>query len=417
MSKYVINGQHELFGEVYVHGAKNSILPILAATILCKGTSIIKNCPRLSDVNNSINILKYLGCKCFFKGNTVTVDSTTINCCRVPDNLMLKMRSSIIFLGAILGRCKNAIVTSPGGCELGPRPIDLHISALKSMGAVVREGHGRIEFDAPCGLKGTTINLSFASVGATENIILAATNASGITTINNAAKEPEICDLANFLNSCGANISGAGTDTITINGVNHLKGCVHTVVPDRIVATTYMSAAAVTGSNITIKGVEPSHLTSVLSVFVEAGCDLKYCKDSINFKAPKKLSKVSTIRTATYPGFPTDAGPLVLAMLSLSKGTTVMVENIFENRYRYIDELRRFGANIKTEGKIAIVEGVDYLSAAPCKCTDLRGGAALVVAALAAKGTTVVDNIFHIKRGYENIDITLAQLGASIKEV
>ena len=417
MSKLIINGGNRLFGEVKIHGAKNSVLPILAATVLCNGTSIIHNCPELSDVNASINILKHLGCKCSFKNNIVSVDTNTLRCSRIPDRLMLKMRSSVIFLGAILGRCGNAVISSPGGCELGPRPIDLHISALKRLGAEVKESHGLIEFNAPDGMKGTEINLSFASVGTTENIILAAATAKGDTVIHNAAKEPEICDLADFLNACGARIFGAGTDTVTICGVDSLKCCTHTVIPDRIAAASYMAAAAVTGGEITLKNVIPMHLTAINSVFEESGCKIRCEDNSLCLRAPQRLVRVSTIRTAIYPGFPTDAGPLVLAMLSVSHGTSIIVENIFENRFRYVDELKRLGVNIKTEGRVAIVEGVRSLSAAPCKCTDLRGGAALVVAALAAKGTTVINDIHHIKRGYENIDSRLALLGANIKEV
>lgn len=417
MSKLLINGGKTLFGNVKIHGAKNSALPLLAATVLCKGNSVIHNCPNLSDVNASINILKHLGCKCKFLDNTVFVDANQIRCCKIPDTLMLKMRSSVIFLGAILSRCGTAIISSPGGCELGPRPIDLHISALKRMGATVKERHGHIEFNAPYGLNGAEIQLSFASVGATENIILAAVTAKGCTIIHNAAKEPEICDLADFLNKCGAQICGAGTDTIIIYGANSLIGCVHEVIPDRIVAASYMAAAAITGGEITLCNVKPQHLIAVTSVFEEAGCILNTTNESIKIISPKKLSRVSTIRTSVYPGFPTDAGPLVLAMLSLANGTSIVVENIFENRFRYIDELKRLGANIRIEGRVAIVEGVNLLTGAPCKCTDLRGGAALIVAALAAKGQTIVENIHHIKRGYENIDVGLSNLGADIKEI
>lgn len=417
MSKLVINGGNRLFGEVSIHGAKNSVLPILAATVLCNGNSIIHNCPELSDVNASLNILRHLGCNCSFKNNTVTVDTNEIRCSRIPDSLMLKMRSSVIFLGAILGRCGNAVISSPGGCELGPRPIDLHISALKRLGAKVTESHGLIEFNAPKGLSGANINLSFASVGATENIILAASTAKGVTLIHNAAKEPEICDLADFLNSCGARIFGAGTDVITIYGVDGLKYCEHTVIPDRIAAATYMAAVAITGGEIFLTNVIPSHLTAINSVFEEAGCQIKCDGKSIIVKAPQRLSRVSIVRTAIYPGFPTDAGPLVLAMLTKASGTSVVVENIFENRFRYIDELKRLGANVRVEGRVAIVEGVDSLSGATCKCTDLRGGAALVVAALAAQGATVVGDIHHIKRGYENIAERLSLLGADIKEI
>lgn len=417
MSELIVNGGNRLCGEIKIHGAKNSVLPILAATVLCHGTSIIHNCPKLSDVNASINILKHLGCTCSFKNNTVTVDTNDLKCYKIPDTLMREMRSSVIFLGAILGRCKSAVISSPGGCELGPRPIDLHISALKKLGAVVTEKHGFIEFDAPDGLFGADINLSFASVGATENIILAAATASGITVIHNAAKEPEICDLADFLNKSGAKIYGCGTDTVTIYGVDSLNCCTHTVIPDRIVAATYMAATAITGGCVTLKGIVASHLTAINFVFEEAGCEIKCRGKNLCIRAPKRLLRVSTVRTAVHPGFPTDAGPLVLAMLSRACGTSVMVENIFENRFRYIDELKRFGAKIKIEGRVAIVEGVSSLSAAPCRCTDLRGGAALVVAALAAKGTSVIGDICHIKRGYEDIAKQLELLGADIKEV
>ena len=417
MPKLLINGGRSLQGEVTVQGAKNSALPLLAATVLCKGTSYIHNCPKLSDVYASINILKYLGCKCTFIDNSISVDTSTLVCRRIPDRLMLKMRSSVIFLGAILGRCGNAIISSPGGCELGPRPIDLHISALRRMGAVVKEKHGYIEFDTPNGLNGAEINLSFASVGATENIILAAATANGITIIHNAAKEPEICDLADFLNSCGARIYGVGSDTITIYGVDTLKCTSHMVIPDRIVAATYMAAAAITGGEIVLNGVISSHLTAVNSVFEEAGCEINITDKKIYFKAPQRLSNVSKIRTAIHPGFPTDAGPLILAMLTLSCGTSIVIENIFENRFRYVDELKRLGANIKVEGRVAVIEGVRSLSAASCKCTDLRGGAALVIAGLAANGTTKIDDIYHIKRGYEKIDYNLSLLGANIKEI
>lgn len=417
MSKLIINGGKRLFGELTIQGAKNSVLPILAATVLCNNTSVIHNCPKLSDVSAAINILKYLGCECFYVNNTVTVDTKKLHCSKIPNKLMQKMRSSIMFLGAILARCGNAIISSPGGCELGPRPIDLHINALKLLGATVTESHGFIEFNAPNGLCGTQINLSIASVGATENIILAAVTAKGNTIIHNAAKEPEICDLAAFLNSCGAQILGAGTDTITIFGVDGLSGCTHNVIPDRIATATYMAAAAITGGEIVLKNVAPSHISAINSVFEETGCKLSCNNNSLSLKAPPKLNRVSTIRTAIHPGFPTDAGPLILAMLTLSKGTSVIVENIFENRFRYVDELKRLGANVQIEGKVAIVEGVNTLSGANCKCTDLRGGAAIVIGALAAKGRSVISDIHHIKRGYENIDTSLALLGANIKEV
>lgn len=417
MPKLILNGRKRLCGEITVQGAKNSVLPILAATILCEEKSILHNCPKLSDVMASIKILRHLGCICAFKENSISVDSNNFKCKRIPDKLMLEMRSSVIFLGAILGRCGCAIISNPGGCELGPRPIDLHISSLKRLGVFVKESHGIIEFNAPDGLIGNEINLSFASVGATENIILAAVTARGKTIIYNAAKEPEIYDLCDFLNSCGARIYGAGTDTITIYGTKNLKGCTHNVIPDRIVTATYMAAAAITGGEIILNNVNISHITAIRSVFEESGCIVKTNNKRLHLKAPQKLSRVSTVRTAVYPGFPTDAGPIILSMLTLSNGSSIIVENIFENRFRYVDELRRLGAKINVEGRVAIVEGVNKLSGASCKCTDLRGGAALVIAGLAAKGTTIIDDIFHIKRGYEKIDYNLSLLGADIKEI
>lgn len=416
MSKLIITGGKRLSGEISVHGAKNSVLPILAATVLNRGVSTIHNCPDLSDVKSAVKILRHLGCRCSLSKGTVTVDSNTLKCSQIPDELMREMRSSVMFLGAILGRCGRASISAPGGCELGPRPIDLHISSLIKLGAKVREKHGIIEFSVPEKLKGCEINLSFASVGATENIILAAAVAEGVTVIHNAAKEPEICDLADFLNHCGARIYGCGTDTVTVYGSQELNGCEHTVIPDRIAAATYMAAAAVTGGNIILKNVNPQHLKAVNAVFEEAGCDIKLTNNSLSLYAPQRLKRVSTVRTVVYPGFPTDAGPLVLAMLSKACGTSVLVENIFENRFKYVDELKRFGAKISIQGRVAVIEGTDTLSAAPCKCTDLRGGAALVIASLAACGTSVIDEIHHIKRGYENISERLGALGANIYE-
>jgi len=324
------------------------------------------------------------------------------------------MRSSVVFLGAIIGRTGKAVISSPGGCELGPRPIDMHISSLERLGVRIKEEHGYLHCDTPNGLIGAEIALSFPSVGATENIILAATLAKGTTVIHNAAKEPEISNLADFLNSAGARICGAGSDTVYIKGVKALHSTEQSIIPDRIVAATYMAAAAVTGGEISLKGVMPSHMMSMLSVFRESGCDIDVSNKTLKFKAPKKLLRVPTVRSLAYPGFPTDSGPIIISMLSLSNGISVFIENIFENRFRYVDELNRLGTKIKTEGKIAVIDGVDALSGAYCKCTDLRGGAALVIAGLAAKGTTVIDEIQHINRGYDNIVEKLKSINADI---
>ena len=416
MKEIRIQGGKGLFGEIDIQGAKNSILPVLAATILCGGECVIHNCPNLSDVDTSVRILRNLGCSCSVEGNTVTVNSRDINCCEIPDDLMREMRSSIVFLGAILARCGKAVLSSPGGCELGPRPIDLHLSSLKRMGVSIKEEHGMLSCTCESRIKGETINLCFPSVGATENIILAAATADGITTINNAAKEPEISDLADFLNSAGARIYGAGSDTIVIHGVEKLHGTNHSIIPDRIVAATYMAAAVMNGGEIKLKNVMPSNMVSLLWAFNECGCKTEVNCRSITVKSNGELKRIPTVRSLVYPGFPTDAGPILISMLSISKGTSVFVENIFESRYKYIDELKRFGAKIKTEGKVAVIEGVRKLSAANVRCTDLRGGAALVLAGLVAEGETEISEIHHIERGYDDIVGTLSSVGAMISQ-
>lgn len=414
MSEIIISGGKQLSGVLKVQGAKNSVLPVLAATVLCGKECVIHNCPALSDVETSIKILRALGCTAEKEGDAVTVNSAAVSGYEIPDGLMREMRSSVVFLGAVIGRCKRAVISSPGGCELGPRPIDLHLSSLEKMGVTVKEEHGFLYCAAENGLHGTEINLGFPSVGATENIILAAATAEGMTVIHGAAKEPEISDLADFLNSAGARIYGCGSDTVRIYGVERLGGAEHTIIPDRIAAATYMACAAVTGGTLTLSDIMPSHMVSVFWVFKECGCNIELSGKSVRISAPERLLRVPTVRSLVYPGFPTDAGPIAVAMLSLAKGTSVFVENIFENRFRYVDELKRFGAKIKTEGKTAVIEGVSELSGANCKATDLRGGAALVIAALAAKGESRIGEIHHIERGYDDIAANLKQLGADI---
>ncbi len=417
MSDIIVEGLSRLEGSVNIQGSKNAVLPIIAATVLSNGRSYINNCPYLSDVLASIKILECLGAECKFEGNTLTVDSTNIDNYCVPDNLMREMRSSSLFLGAIIGRTGKAVICNPGGCELGPRPIDLHIKALKSLGATVNEYNGCIEFSSDNGLKGNEIQLSFPSVGATENIILASVTAKGRTVVRNCAREPEIVDLARYLNLCGAKIKGAGKDTVIVEGVKQLNGADYFVMPDRIVASTYISAAAITGGKINIKNIYPDNLNSIISVYKEAGCNFEINGNSLVVDAPNRLNAVSTVRSLVYPGFPTDSGPMLIASLTKSKGSTIFVENIFENRFRYVDELKRMGADISVEGKVAVVDGINETYGANCEATDLRGGAALVVAALGAKGKTKITKIEHIKRGYEDIVRDLSYLGADIKEV
>ncbi len=414
MSRLEIMGSKKLCGEIEVQGAKNSVLPILAASMLCDAPCIIHNCPNISDVDAALRILCHLGCKVKRNGNDVWCDAASLSAFDIPDSLMREMRSSVVFLGAILARFGRAVISSPGGCELGPRPIDLHLSSLKALGVAIEEDGGNLYCRANEGLKGAEISLSFPSVGATENIILAACLAKGKTVIHNAAKEPEISDLGDFLNRAGAKISGCGSDIIEIIGVGRLSGIEHRIIPDRIAAATYLCAAAATGGTIALSGAMPSQMMSVLSVLKESGCELCINNKCIRLKAPNRLQRVSTVRTLVHPGFPTDAGPCVIAMLSKSRGTSVFVENIFENRYRYIDELNRLGAKIKTEGRVAVIDGTDRLRGAKCSCTDLRGGAALVVAALSAEGRSEIDNIQHILRGYDNICENFKMLGADI---
>ena len=418
MDKIVINGGRKLNGEITVQGAKNSVLPILVATLLVDGVSIIHNCPLLSDVDATIKILQYLGCKVSRENHTITVDSTDVSRDDVPDNLMREMRSSIVFLGGILGRMGRAKLSTPGGCEIGLRPIDLHLSSMEQFGATVTDEDGFIVCKADeKGLEGTRITLSFPSVGATENIILAATLAKGTTVISNAAREPEISDLADFLNRCGARIRGAGDSTVVIEGVAKLTPAEHTVIPDRIVASTYLIAAAMTGGKIIINSIVPSHIAPIIQPLRESGCSIEVNKKQVVLESPKTLKRIRMIRTMPHPGFPTDVQAQIMALTTVADGTSVIVENIFESRYKHIGELLRFGAKIHVEGRMAVVEGVHRLNGANVRATDLRGGSAMILAGLQARGTTEITEIYHIDRGYENPEKTLSELGADIKRM
>lgn len=417
MSKLLVNGRQRLEGSVSVQGAKNSALPVLAATVLTNGESVIFNCPNLSDVEASACILRYLGCEATRTGSTMVVKNNGINRHDIPDALMRKTRSSIVFLGAVLARTGRVKLSFPGGCEIGMRPIDLHLSALRRLGAEIKERHGYLDCRAPHGLKGCKIALSFPSVGATEDIMIAACTACGTTTITNAAREPEICDLAEYLNACGASIYGAGEGVIVIDGVRSLHSAAHTIIPDRIAAATLLSCAAVTGSEIVLEDVVSSHLGAVLPVFEQAGCALSRCDNQLKITAPRRLRGMKIIRTMPYPGFPTDAQAPLLAMSCVADGVTVFIENIFENRYRHTGELCRMGADIRTEGKIAVIEGVGGLYGATVEATDLRGAAALVIAGLCAEGTTEISGVSFLDRGYESLEQTLTALGADVKRI
>lgn len=413
--RLIVKGGIKLGGEINLQGAKNSALPILAATLVTKGESVIHNCPRLCDVNSALRILSHLGLYCKREKDSVTVKSDGLKTSQITQKLMRSMRSSIVFLGAVVANCGQCSLSLPGGCELGPRPVDMHIAALRKMGVEVVENYPEIECKTPNGIKGANILLPFPSVGATENIILAACKAKGKTVIKNAAREPEITDLATFLKKCGAKISGEGTSTIVIEGVKELYGCEYSVMPDRIAAATFMSAAAITNGSIAIKNVNPQDLESTNEVFDSMGCNVySYC-DTLYLTSKKPLRAVKIIKTMPYPGFPTDAQAIIAAPLCIAQGTSVIVENIFENRFCYTAELSRMGADIKTQGKIAVIEGVKKLGGATLYATDLRGGAAMIIASLAAYGESEIYDIAHIDRGYDSIENTLSLLGADIK--
>ena len=416
--KLVINGGRRLEGEIQVHGAKNSALPLLAATILAHGECILHNCPMLTDVDAACRILSCLGCRCSRNGSTVCVDSSNVCGNEIPDNLMREMRSSIVFLGAVLGRTRRCRLTFPGGCELGARPIDLHLAALREMGAEIEEQHGWLECAAPGGLHGARVTLSFPSVGATENIMLAAACAEGTTEIHNAAREPEIVDLAEFLNKCGARISGAGGSTIAFEGVKRLEPSEHSVIPDRIAAGTYLCCAAATRGELILTRCCQEHMMGFLPVLESMGCRIyPYGGGKLYISCTRRLTAPPTIRTMPYPGFPTDIQAPFTALSSVAEGTSVFVENIFENRYRHVPELIRLGASIKVEGRVAVVQGVPALSGARVCAGELRGGAALVTAALAAEGTSEISGVCYIDRGYESIEKTLRSVGADISRV
>jgi UDP-N-acetylglucosamine 1-carboxyvinyltransferase len=414
MASLVINGGRRLNGSLTAQGSKNSALPILAATYLVNGKSIIHNCPRLSDVECTIKILENLGCKTERHGTDLIVDSTSASGCEIPENLMREMRSSVVFLGAILGKAKKAKISTPGGCEIGLRPIDLHLFAMRKLGVEIEESYGKLLCTIPQKLKGTKITLTFPSVGATENAILLASVARGTTTIINAAREPEIIDLCNFLSKCGAKISGAGESVIVIEGVEKLEAAEHSVICDRIAAATYLFAGAITGGDVTLKNTVPQHLNSILPVLEETGCEISIKCNEIRLKAPLRLRRIDKLITQPYPGFPTDAQAPIMTLTVVADGTSVIVENIFESRFKHVPELLRMGAKIRTEGRVAVIDGVKRLYGASVVSPDLRGGSALVLAGLVAYGTTEVGSLKHIDRGYENFENNLCMLNADI---
>ncbi len=413
--KLIIEGGKPLEGELKVQGAKNSVLPIIAAATMCSGETVIENCPKITDTYASSRILTHLGFNCTFENNVMTIKNNGHKTNEIPDELMREMRSSIIYMGALVGAYGECTMTFPGGCELGPRPIDMHLCSMRKLGAKVSDEHGVIRCTAENGLSGAKINLNYPSVGTTENIILAAVMAKGETIISNAAREPEIIDLSEFLNRCGAKIKGAGNSTVIIEGVKKLHGCTYSVMSDRIAAATYISAAAATNGEITLTGIEGGICDSFLPVIEQMGCRVYSFADRLYINSPKRLRAVNKITTMPHPGFPTDAQAVVMAALCKSLGSSIFVENIFENRYRHVDALVKMGADIRVIGKAAIVNGNERLYGAKVSATDLRGGAAMVVAGFAAEGMTQISDIHHIDRGYENIEKSFSILGGKVR--
>lgn len=413
MEKLVIEGGRPLSGTIKIHGAKNAALPILAASMMADGMVTIVNVPELSDIQVMLDILRALGCQAEHKGDTVRLNTSTSHSSHIPESLMSQMRSSIFLMGPLLARFGSVQVYQPGGCAIGERKIDLHLRGLKALGAEIEES-GNTIICTTKGLKGTEISLDYPSVGATENIMMAACMADGLTTISNAAREPEIQDLQNFLNAMGAEIIGAGTDTITVKGVSALNPCTYRVIPDRIVAGTFMVAAAVTKGNVTLENVNPSHLTSVIHVLKRAGVQIVIDGDIINVSSLARSKAVERIVTSPHPSFPTDLQSQIMVLLSLADGLSIVKETVFEGRFKHVDELSRMGADIRVDLNSAFIKGVPRLYGATVEATDLRAGAALVIAGLAAHGTTVVEQIHHIDRGYDRIEQMLARLGAQI---
>lgn len=413
MDIWHIRGGHRLEGACFVQGSKNASLPILAASIISPVRAELMNVPQLKDVDAALQILRHLGCTAEQRGNDVYIDSKAVSCSSIPHSLMVEMRSSVIFMGALLARCGEAWLSLPGGCQLGKRPIDIHLAALRKLGAEIEEDCGDIHCKAKR-LIGTDIVFPFPSVGATENTMLAASVAEGTTVIHGAAREPEIVALQQYMRAMGVSVFGAGTDTVTVGETDAEDYVGYRIMPDRIVASTIACAAAGTGGDVELRGVDPRQFSTVIHFLKRAGCDIISTDRSVRLKAPQKLQAVEGIETAPYPGFPTDAQPVLMAALLKAEGRSSITENIFENRYRQVPELRRLGADIVLNDRLAEIRGVERLNGAALTATDLRGGAAMIVAGLSADGDTVICDDGHIARGYERFDMRLRSLGADI---
>ena len=413
MDKLVINGGRKLFGTVRVQGAKNAVLPLMAAAVLTEDRVNIGNCPNLSDVRNMSRILTSLGAETSYADGELAVNPKGVKSHEIPSKLAKELRSSIFLLGSVLGRMKEAKVAYPGGCDIGLRPIDIHIKGLKELNVRITEEYGYIYCDAK-NIKAGSVNLDYPSVGATENFMLAAALLDGITLIHNAAREPEIVDLQNFLNSMGAEISGAGTGVIKVRGVERLHGTDYQTMPDRIVAGTVLAAVAACGGEVRLEKADPEHLTALISKLRKTGCNISCKSDIINISSDGRLKAVQNVDTQPYPGFPTDLQAQMAAVLTLARGTSLVTENIFETRFKHVPELTKMGADITVKGRTAVISGVQELKGAEVAAEDLRGGAALVIAGLAAKGITVINNVQYIDRGYESIENLFGSIGGDI---
>lgn len=418
MEKLVVRGGNRLVGAVKTSGAKNAVLPIIVASILGTTPSHLDEVPMLEDVHTISEVLKCLGLKVQFnpEANMLDIDSTNITSYEAPYELVRTMRASFLVMGPLLARIGKARISMPGGCAIGARPIDIHLKGFEALGVKIEQGHGYIEASAPEGLKGTAIYFDFPSVGATENIMMAASLAEGTTILENAAEEPEIVDLANYLNKMGAKIRGAGTDTIRIEGVSELHGADYTIIPDRIEAGTYMIAAAMTGGDVVVENVLPEHQKPLIAKLREAGAVVEEDIDKVRVIGQGPLKAVA-IKTLPYPGFPTDMQAQMMAMMVISEGRSKVTETVFENRFMHVVELNRMGAQISTEGRSAVIDGPCKLTGCDVRATDLRAGAAMILAGLVAEGTTRIGDLHHIDRGYENIVAKLQKLGADIERV
>ena len=416
MSKYIIRGGESLCGELTIKGAKNSVLTLLAACVLVDGKVTLHDCPHIADVNAMCAILEKLGCRITREGDDVTVDGTGISSGKIPGGLASELRSSVFLLGPLLSRLKKAKVAYPGGCDIGLRPIDIHLAGLRELGVKIVEKHGYIDCDS-ARAHASEVMLDLPSVGATENLMMTCVFLEGTSVIRNCAKEPEIVDLQNFLNAAGAKISGAGTGVIRVDGVKRLSGVEYTPIPDRIVAGTYLIGAAMCGGELTLNNVNPEHISSLIAKLPKSSCKISCARDKINIICKGRCESIPKVETTYYPGFPTDLQTQILTLQTVSDGTSVIVENIFETRFKTVSQLLKMGADVTVKGRTAVVRGVPFLTGAEVGATDLRGGASLVLAGMCAQGETVVDNVFHIDRGYENLAEILPPLGVKIKRI